>query len=313
LERGNMALPNMVAMPTTEQQIATLTQEIRKLQTAARGIRAARMPLKLRAGRAANHLAWFRFTKWLRAPANSYDLWKLGFVIIGSFALSAVCFIVVDVFYPGLAAWISWLVSGFCAAFLLGILQYFPTDSQLLAKTVNAEIESQIAHSNLKRLQASDGLYQLEQQLANLKSRKAELHKKVRREIASGIRQRQALLQRNWKAMRDNEWEDYLVEVFRALGASARRIGCAGDQGVDLIVEFGPRRIAIQAKGYHNSVSNKAIQEVYTGMCHHNCVTCAVITNSRFTSGAREIAQSTHCILISEDEIPDLVMGNFRL
>jgi hypothetical protein len=303
----------MAVVLSIEHELNTITQEIGKLKIEARRIKAARVPVKLRASRAASHLAWLRLRKWLRAPAHSYDFWKLGFVIIGSFAISAVCFVIVDLFHSGLPALISWIASGFFAAVLLCVLQYFPADARLIANTVNAEIESRIADSNLRCLQAADGLAQVEQQLEVLKTREIHVKTKLIEEIASGRRQREGLLQRNWKAMRDNEWEDYLVEVFRALGANARRIGCAGDQGVDLIVEFGSRRIAIQAKGYHNSVSNKAIQEAYTGMCHHNCSACAVITNSRFTNGARVIAQSTQCILISEDEIPDLVMGNLPL
>jgi restriction system protein len=112
--------------------------------------------------------------------------------------------------------------------------------------------------------------------------------------------------------MRDSEWEEYLVEVFHALGAKAKRIGGAGDQGVDLLVEHSGARIAVQAKGYYHAVSNGAVQEAYAGMCHHGCCACAVITNSRFTKGAHDLAASTGCILIGEDEFPALVMGNFE-
>jgi HJR/Mrr/RecB family endonuclease len=109
--------------------------------------------------------------------------------------------------------------------------------------------------------------------------------------------------------MRDNEWENYLVEVFNALGARAQWIGCSGDQGCDLIVEVGPTRIAVQAKGYYNAVGNSAVQEAFAGMRYHRCSTCAVITNSRFTRSARELAKCTYCILIGEEQIPDFVMG----
>jgi len=46
--------------------------------------------------------------------------------------------------------------------------------------------------------------------------------------------------------------------VFAALGAKVRRIGGTGDQGVDLIVEFGVKCVAVQAKGYYHAVNNKA-------------------------------------------------------
>ena len=106
--------------------------------------------------------------------------------------------------------------------------------------------------------------------------------------------QRAALLNRNWRAMRDTEFEEYLVEVFCALGATARRTGKSGDQGVDLVVEIGDRCIAIQAKGYHHSVSNSAVQEAVAGKAHHRCCSAAVITNSCFTKGEIELALSNN-------------------
>jgi restriction system protein len=109
--------------------------------------------------------------------------------------------------------------------------------------------------------------------------------------------------------MRGYEWEEYLVEVCSALGARVERIGGAGDQGVDLIVELGAERVAVQAKGYVNAVNNKAIQEVYSGMALHRCTACAVITNNRFRKSAFELAESTNCILIGEDEFSDFVLG----
>jgi HJR/Mrr/RecB family endonuclease len=131
--------------------------------------------------------------------------------------------------------------------------------------------------------------------------------------ITSDKLQRAMLLQRNWKAMRDDEWEDYLAEVCRTLGAKVERTGRSGDQGVDLVVEFGDRRIAVQAKGYYHVVNSAAVQQAVAGMAHYRCNACAAITNSRFTPGAKELAASNRCTLISEDEFPDFVMGKFSL
>ncbi len=125
--------------------------------------------------------------------------------------------------------------------------------------------------------------------------------------------QRETLLQENWKAMRGPEWEDFLVRVFRLLGAAVEPTGTSGDQGVDLIVTLGPQRYAIQAKGYVSSVGNGAVQEAVAGMAHYRCNACAVITNSRFTTGAIALAESNRCRLIGEDEVPSLVMGNLAL
>ena len=44
-------------------------------------------------------------------------------------------------------------------------------------------------------------------------------------------------------------------------------------------------------------------------MAFYNCDSAAVITNSRFTRGAIDLAERNNCVLIGEDEIPDFVMG----
>jgi restriction endonuclease Mrr len=204
-------------------------------------------------------------------------------------------------------------------------LLYCPSDTQLSSAIVQGEADSRLAYERLRQLKAIDGLIDVEEHLRKLLDERLELKRKLREEIREQKRklheanlfrrwQRKNLLQRNWKAMRGYEWEEYLVEVCRALGASrVDRIGGAGDQGVDLIVEFGAKRIAVQAKGYENPVGNTAVQEAYAGMTHHRCTACAVITNSWFRKSAIEIADSTFCILIGENEFPDFVMGKLEL
>lgn len=113
--------------------------------------------------------------------------------------------------------------------------------------------------------------------------------------------------------MRGVELEQYLEEVFTLLGYAVEATRTTGDQGIDLIVVRGNLRIAIQVKGYFNSVGNAAIQEAYAGMAHYKCHRCAVITNSRFTSGAVELAKSTRCLLIHEDNFRAFVFGEIDL
>jgi HJR/Mrr/RecB family endonuclease len=121
------------------------------------------------------------------------------------------------------------------------------------------------------------------------------------------------LAARNWKAMRGGELEAFLEAVFSELQYSVERIGGAGDQGVDLIVSKAGRRIAVQVKGYVDSVPNTAIQEAYTGMAVHKCDACAVVTNSRFTTGGKYAAASVGCALIDENTLPKLITGQIDL
>ena len=109
--------------------------------------------------------------------------------------------------------------------------------------------------------------------------------------------------------MRDKEFEWFLKGVFEQLGYQVEVTKASGDQGVDLIVSGGGRRIAIQVKGYANAVGNSAVQEVYAGMNYWKCKECAVITNSRFTKSARHLAASLNCKLIDRRSMDDLMAG----
>jgi restriction system protein len=109
--------------------------------------------------------------------------------------------------------------------------------------------------------------------------------------------------------LRGYDFERFLVAIFGELGYRVTKIGGAGDQGVDLLVSIGNNRVAVQAKGYANPVSNKAIQEVVTGSMVHGCNRRLVVTNSCFTAGAVEAAQASGCLLVDGNRIEDLIHG----
>ena len=102
--------------------------------------------------------------------------------------------------------------------------------------------------------------------------------------------------------------------LFEERGYSVEATGKAGDQGVDLIVAIGDLRIAVQAKGYPAStVGNDAVQQSFAGMAFYSCQRCAVVTNSRFTSSARELAVRVGCTLIDGSQIENLIDGQLKL
>jgi HJR/Mrr/RecB family endonuclease len=223
-------------------------------------------------------------------------------------------FVATDVVIGSLvAALVSASVAASAAGIAVAAILYLPTESRLSDALVEAEIEANIAEARAADWRTVDGLGVQEKYLKELMAERLNQLTTLRSEVAAKMRLRRSLLEQDWRAMRDYEWEEFLVRVFRALGIKAQRIGGAGDQGVDLIVEIGSRRVAVQAKGYLNAVNNSAIQQVFAGKVHHQCTDCAVITNSRFTQGAYEIAASTTCILIGADEFPDLVIGHRSL
>jgi HJR/Mrr/RecB family endonuclease len=122
------------------------------------------------------------------------------------------------------------------------------------------------------------------------------------------------LLDCHWQGMAGVEFEDFLAAVFQELGYRVETTKVTGDQGVDLIVSKDGRKVAIQAKGYPGTtVGNKAVQEAHTGMTFYGCQAAVVITNSTYTSGARELAAKVGSILIERNQIPDLIEGRLRI
>ena len=66
----------------------------------------------------------------------------------------------------------------------------------------------------------------------------------------------------------------------------------SGDQGADIIACKGMKKYAVQCKLYSRPVGNKAVQEAYAGMGYYKCSHAAVMTNSTFTKGAVDLAES---------------------
>ena len=153
----------------------------------------------------------------------------------------------------------------------------------------------------------------IDEQLRSVLNELKQCQSEVIRNESSILLIRQRLLQRNWKELRGTDWEKYLAEVCSALGATVELTRTTCDQGVDLVAIFGGRRIAIQAKGYLNSVGNSAVQEVVSGQRFYFCNACAVITNSRFTASAVQLAEVNDCLLIGEDNFEKFVMGHVPL
>lgn len=77
---------------------------------------------------------------------------------------------------------------------------------------------------------------------------------------------RNQLLLRDWRHLRGLAFEQFLVEVFEALGYVVETTKASGDQSVDLIAVKDGIRIAIQAKGYDGNVGNDAVRQAYPGL-----------------------------------------------
>lgn len=67
-------------------------------------------------------------------------------------------------------------------------------------------------------------------------------------------------------------------------------------------MKFG-KRLVIQAKNYFDSVGNSAVQQVLAAKAFYACDEAMVITNSRFTASAVELAESAGVRLVDRDKL----------
>lgn len=103
------------------------------------------------------------------------------------------------------------------------------------------------------------------------------------------------------------EFEAWLAERFREKGYRAEQVSMSADYGVDLLVQkkgFGRHPvIAVQAKRYSGNVGIAAVQQVEAGMRYYGADAAMVITNSRFTKPAENLAEACGVMLLDGDGI----------
>lgn len=125
---------------------------------------------------------------------------------------------------------------------------------------------------------------------------------------------RNQLLLCDWRSLRGIPFETFLQRVFESLGYQVETTKVSGDQGVDLILTRGAERVAVQAKGYEQSVGNEAVQQAFTGMHFYRCTRCVVVTNSTFTHPAAALATTLpNCKLVDGDQIDALITGRVSI
>lgn len=103
------------------------------------------------------------------------------------------------------------------------------------------------------------------------------------------------------------DYENFIFDILSNNGFIARKTPHTGDQGVDILVDAGERRIAIQCKLYSRPVGNKAVQEVSAGKEFYNCDLAIVVSNNSYTTSARRLAENLDVHLCHHETILDTI------
>ncbi len=251
-------------------------------------------------------LAFLKLAKSVRQFVDGTIVWRPGAILILATAMGGIG---VAVFRsPALG-----VVGGILAVVAMVFVLLYPSDAKSTENVGRLNAEQAELKSNLSGIATRHREMKTVWQTASDKLKTERLALEREQLAASHEHRRKILLAENWKALRAVEFEAFLERVFTELGYKVETTKVTGDQGVDLVVGHRGKRIAIQVKGYLNSVSNGAVQEAHTGMAYYKCDAAAVITNSRFTPSALDLANNIGCKLVDEDSLPKLILGQVDL
>ena len=253
-----------------------------------------------------SYIASHQFAAYISDFANSKLMVSLICFCL-SLATGFFSLIICDVFF-------NWPAIGVVCGFLMGLLlsiTYMAYAAE--AKVKVAKIEKECIRLEEGLDLASAEYSELENELVLIKRKKRLLEDKVWAITSS---QKHKFMQSAYRLqlidihnLSGKDFEEYLKKVFEHLGAYVKDMPHSGDQGADLIVEFGSIRICIQAKRKKSRVSNSAVQQAHAGKDFNQCDYSAVITNNEFTRSAKQLASRLNCILIDGKKLNRLING----
>lgn len=99
------------------------------------------------------------------------------------------------------------------------------------------------------------------------------------------------------------EFENEMAGLLGDLGYSVQRARASDDKGVDLILKKGNRKVAVQLKSWTAPVGHRAVQAAFEGRIHHGADEAWLVTTSRFTRRAAELARTTGVRLVDGAEL----------
>src|SRR5579863_4148754 len=98
-------------------------------------------------------------------------------------------------------------------------------------------------------------------------------------------------------------FEHYVANLLKTNGFSNIRLTEKYDFGIDIIADKENVRWGIQVKRCNAQVGAEAVRQAVTALKIYGCDRAMVITNSRFSKVARQLAHSNDCVLIDRNSI----------
>lgn len=107
----------------------------------------------------------------------------------------------------------------------------------------------------------------------------------------------------HWNKMTGHAFEQAVANLFRNIGFTAEVSNRGGDGGVDIILQKGQRRIAVQCKRYKSSVGPHVIRDLWGTMNYLGFNEGCIVTTTGFTKGVTSFAEDKKVFLIDLNDI----------
>lgn len=109
------------------------------------------------------------------------------------------------------------------------------------------------------------------------------------------------------------EFEYFVSELLREEGFKSVSVSKTGaDFGADVIASKEGKKYAVQCKRYKDKVGIKAVQEILGGLHYYESDIGMVVTNSFFTSAAKELAEKSNVILWDRNDLKAKLLENWQ-
>jgi HJR/Mrr/RecB family endonuclease len=243
---------------------------------------------------------YLRVAQRFRAPGARYELWSSGVILLLP-AVAAVAFIVAHL--TSASAGVGLIASAVAAvvgALIAAALLFIPSAARLSEARRKLDAEHERSAALEQAIQAT-----------NEHRRKYVVERDSLRATARG--RRIQLLKRDWRALRGQDWVDYVAEMLLALGAVVQVARREENPAIDLVAEFGPRRVAIQTNSSTDALTEAAVRALLAAQDKHRCHAAALVTNGRFQAAAKRLAGERQCLLIGVDNFERFALGELRL
>jgi len=107
--------------------------------------------------------------------------------------------------------------------------------------------------------------------------------------------------------MKGREFKKILAKLFKQLGYQVISTKASADYGADLVIQKGEIKAVVQAKRKQGSVGIKTVQEVTGAIGYYQANLGLVITNSKFTEPAKNLAASNQIGLVDRDDFKKIL------